>query len=616
MPYRLQFPFARRLVRILLACGFSLCAESLTAQSPAPPATQETTSSPQAPAAQKPAPAADTASAAAAQNSSSEVSSRDTPATFKVRVNLVLVRVVVRDAQGHVVPGLKKEDFQIFDNRKAQVVSSFSVETPETHAPISTGAKLTTTSTHPDEAPAEPSVVLPQRFVALLFDDAHLSLEDSTFVRSAGTRLFSALAPSDRVGIYTTSGQMTQEYTDDRELLNKALFGIVPRPVTASPGFHDCPEVNYYQADLIENKQDTQAMAVATEDAVQCAFNGDHRQLAAAQSLAQTSAIRALNQGDIETEHTYRHLEDTMRRLAAMPGQRVLLFISPGFVITTLQLESSDIITRANRANIVINTIDARGLYTPDFGNIADPPRDSLQTAGFKSSYRVASQSAQAQILGELADGTGGTFFHNRNDVDEGLRLAAAAPPISYLLSFSPQNLKVDGRYHTLKVTLTNKQKFSIQARHGYYAPRTVRDPAETAKQEIQEAIFSQEEMRDLPIDLQTQFFKKDQSDARISVLTHVDLRGMHFRKAEGRNHNNLTLATAIFDENGNFITGGEKVIEMRLLDPTYDRLSRSGFTVKSSFDVKPGTYLVRQVVRDEEGSQMAARNGAVVIPY
>jgi hypothetical protein len=52
------------------------------------------------------------------------------------------------------------------------------------------------------------------------------------------------------------------------------------------------------------------------------------------------------------------------------------------------------------------------------------------------------------------------------------------------------------------------------------------------------------------------------------------------------------------------------------LRDTTYDRLIHSGFTVKSSFDVKPGTYLVRLVVRDNEGAQMAARNGAVVIPY
>jgi len=53
----------------------------------------------------------------------------------------------------------------------------------------------------------------------------------------------------------------------------------------------------------------------------------------------------------------------------------------------------------------------------------------------------------------------------------------------------------------------------------------------------------------------------------------------------------------------------------MRLLDTTYNRLSRSGLTLKSSYDVKPGSYMVRLVVRDGEGSQMAARNGAVVIP-
>jgi len=54
---------------------------------------------------------------------------------------------------------------------------------------------------------------------------------------------------------------------------------------------------------------------------------------------------------------------------------------------------------------------------------------------------------------------------------------------------------------------------------------------------------------------------------------------------------------------------------EARLVQ-TLARLDRSGITVKSSFDVKPGTYLVRLVVRDKEGELMAARNGAVVIPY
>jgi hypothetical protein len=117
-------------------------------------------------------------------------------------------------------------------------------------------------------------------------------------------------------------------------------------------------------------------------------------------------------------------------------------------------------------------------------------------------------------------------------------------------------------------------------------------------------------------VDLQTQFFKPAQTQARLAVVTHVDVKGIHFRKADGRNRDELTIATAIFDENGNFVTGGEKIVEMRLLETTLDRLSRSGFNVKSSFDVKPGTYLVRLVVREGEGAQMAARNGAVSIPY
>jgi hypothetical protein len=300
-----------------------------------------------------------------------------------------------------------------------------------------------------------------------------------------------------------------------------------------------------------------------------------------------------------------------------MPGQRVLVFVSPGFLQTTIQSEASELADRATHSNIVINTIDVRGLYAPDvMGDIANPPRDSFRTAGFKTSYRVAAQTAQEDVLAQLADGTGGRFFHNRNDVDEAMREAGAAPAVSYLLGFSPQNLKIDGRYHALKVSLTGKQKYSLQARHGYFAPRSISDPAEATKAEIREALFSQEEIRDLPVELQTQFFRKDEASSRLAVLTRLDLKGIHFRKTEGRNNNNLTIVTGIFDENGNYITGGEKTVEMKLLDATYEKLSHTGLTVKSSFDVKPGTYMVRLVVRDAEGSQMAARNGAVVIPY
>lgn len=550
-------------------------------------------------------------------NASSELATRDTPAAFKVNVNLVQVRVIVRDASGKAVDNLQKEDFQLFDGRKLQNISTFALETA-----VSRKLKLASPSDGGQMAgdPAAPpteTVNLPQRFVALVFDDGHLALEDAVTARDAATRFIKALAPGDRAGIFSTSGQTTQEFTGDRELLNRKLLSVVPRASTESIGT-DCPAVSYYQADLIENRNDVQAMAVAVEDAVQCAFHGDTTKRAQAEYLARGAASRSLANGDMQSQYAYSQLTDILRRLAGMPGERVMAIISPGFLMSTLRLENSDIVDRANGANIVIHTLDARGLYTPDvLGDIAHPPpAGSYKTGGYRVSYRVAAQSAQSEVLRDFADGTGGIFFHNRNDLDEGLKEIGLACPVSYLLGFSPRNMKSDGSYHTLRVALTKKQKYSVQARHGYFAPRHVANPEEQAKEEIREAVFSQEEIRDIPLELQTQFFKPQEGQAKLAVLSRVDLRRLRFRKAEGRNIDNLTIATAIFDDNGNFILGGEKIVEMKLLAPTYDRLNRSGLTVKSSFDVKPGKYLVRLVIRDSEGSQMAARNGAVVIPY
>jgi len=602
------FPVIRRFTPVVFLCCVSLFSRSTSAQTPAPTAPAQDA----APKTDSPAKPAATPPTADPQ----EVASHDTPTTFRVRVNLVLVHVVVRDNQGKVVPNLKKEDFQLLDNKKPQAITSFSVETPESHTvrTIAAPGSEPSSAEISDSLESKP-VALPQRFVSMVFDDVHMSMEDIVFVRDSAARFFGALTPGDRTAIYSTSGQVTQDFTQDHEALKNALLRLAPRSAALHTS-SDCPDITYYQADLIVNKHDPQALDVATADALQCAFNGDPNMANAARALAQGAASRTVSTGDADTEYAYRHLDEVIRRLSGMPGQRVLLLISPGFIQSTLQLEASDLVDRATRSGIVINTIDARGLYVPDVaGDISSPSHDTYGTAGVKTTYRVAAQTAQEDVLEQLADGTGGIFYHNRNDVDEAMREAGVTPAVSYLLGFSPQNLKLDGRFHTLKVVLTSKEKYNIQTRHGYFAPRTLSNPEETSKEEIQEALFSQEEIRDLPVDFQTQFFKKDDTGSRLAVLTHLDVKGIRFRKADGRNNDKLTIATGIFDENGNFVAGGAKILELKLRDTTYSRLSHSGFTVKSSYDVKPGRYLVRLVVRDDEGAQMAARNGAVIIP-
>src|SRR5438477_3553667 len=283
------------------------CSILTPAQAPSDPSRQAT----QNPADKSAHVPAKSPEAAPAPPATAEVVTRDSATAFKVRVNLVLLRVVVRDQNGKVVDNLKREDFQLFDNRKPQTISTFSLETPASHT-----VPVVTVSDHPDEgADTNPAVArgLPQRFVSLLFDDLHLAMQDAVFVRVAAGKVFDSMAPSDRVGIFTTSGQFSQEFTGDHELLRKSLNQIIARPL-ADSNSHDCPDISYYQADLIVNKNDQQSLSVATEDTVQCAFNGDETQASAARSMASAAANRALNAGDTSSDYTYRHMEDALRR--------------------------------------------------------------------------------------------------------------------------------------------------------------------------------------------------------------------------------------------------------------------------------------------------------------
>jgi hypothetical protein len=216
--------------------------------------------------------------------------------------------------------------------------------------------------------------------------------------------------------------------------------------------------------------------------------------------------------------------------------------------------------------------------------------------------------------LAALADNTGGKFFHNDNGLEEGLDQVAARPEFIYVLGFSPQNLKYDGSYHALKVTLTNPKGLNLQARRGFYAPKHIADPQQEALEEIREAVFSRDEMNDFAVDLNMQFFKSSDVLAKLAVMTRVDLKHLQFRKVEDRNKDTLTIVTGLFDRNGNYVSGVQKTVDLNLLDKTLEAMPASGVTVRTNFDIAPGSYVVRMVVRDSEGQTMAARNGVVQI--
>jgi hypothetical protein len=303
-----------------------------------------------------------------------------------------------------------------------------------------------------------------------------------------------------------------------------------------------------------------------------------------------------------------------------MPGQRTMVLTSPGFLIQTEEHLVDGLVERALRSNVVINSLDARGLYAPvPFGDASQNPIMTprrIDLTGKKEQLLLRRHEVAADVLRILATDTGGVFFHNSNDLEGGFRRVGALPEAFYILGFSPENLKLNGRFHRLQVRLNPGAKYTIQARSGYYAPAKPADPAAQAREEIEQAVFSRDETNELPVEIQTQFFKMTDLNARLSVLTRLDLRFVQFRKESGRNINNLVIVAALFDRDGKYVTAKEKRLELRLLDGSLERLNRSGVMSKISFDVRPGKYMVRQIVRDSEGAQLSAISRTVEIPY
>ena len=540
-----------------------------------------------------------------------EMATKEAPAVFKTRVNLVMVPVVVRDAKGRVVGNLTKDNFQLFDKGKLQEISKFSAEKSGGKAPKAAPAE--TVPVIPGEEPPAPADI-PERFVAYLFDDMHLPFADLVRSRDAAGRQLAGLAKTDRAAIYTTSGQDQLDFTSDVDKLHETLLRIRTRSMTEPGAAQRCPEISYYMADMIVNKNDYSAISLAAQELMAC-NPGVPLTLQQAQLEVTAYANSVLGPAEQETRVTLFTLRDVVRHMSAMPGQRIVVLISPGFLAPEQQQEKDDILDRAIRENVLINSLDSRGLWT-------DPMLDasksgSTTTASFmmlKQSYDRLSASAQADVLAEMADGTGGTFFENNNDLDAGLRRLVAAPEYYYLLGFSPQNLKLDGSFHGLKVSLKPLTGLNVQARKGYYAPKKLSNAVETAAREIEEAVFSNEEQSELPVELHTQFFKGDK-DATLAVLCRVDPKRIQFRKADGRNNNSLTIVSAIFNRDGNFVSGVQKTVELKLKDETLAKLLAAGaMSIKTNFTVAPGTYMVRLVVRDSEGQLMSAVNGAVAI--
>jgi VWFA-related protein len=411
--------------------------------SPSSPLDSPTDSAPTAPVPAVPAPAVPTPMVAPPTEPTPAVSDaranqpQTTGITLQVNVNKVLIPVVVRDQQGRSVSDLKKEDFQLFDNNKPRAISAFTVE----------------------QNASTPGAAPPQRFIVLLFDDLHLSFVDLENAKKAGEKaLDGMLQGSNQVAVLSLSGKVASGLTRDRAKLQEAILSL------KSQGDYlhineVCVKIGYLQAWLMEFPQEAAAFHDAAMQLIACGVSSDPKDAERAARLIAQRIVIVMGRDYVES---FSAIDEIVRWMATLPGQRALILISPGFEIRDPQVSAaqSQMINLAAQSNVTVSTLSAPGLSTTSVTAGND------NTNGYASRDLPMAESS----LSDLADSTGGTFIHNSNDLETGFKSLAEAPEAVYLLELSLDNVKPDVTFHRLKVKV-NRNGLQIQARRGYFMP-------------------------------------------------------------------------------------------------------------------------------------------------
>ncbi|HEV3219513.1 MAG TPA: VWA domain-containing protein [Candidatus Acidoferrales bacterium] len=538
---------------------------------------------------------------------------------IRVRTDLVEVPVVVRDSNGAVAKCLTKDDFEVYDQGRKRVISFFSVETAPHSNARETAPNLVL---GPAPVPVAPAPARKPRYVAFYFDDFNMPLGDTVPSRDAAEKFVrESLEPGDRVGVFTSSTTITQDFTGDKQKLLDALSKI--RTHLKKPqGAVACPNLTTYQAWLIMQFYDSRSDAfdLGIAQAIKC---GACLRPSECRQIVLTTAQSTLAISEQFTEDTLGIVSDVIRYLGTMPGRRMLVLTSSGFMVQTTgpKIYQEKVIDAALHAGIVINTLDAKGLWVSVPGGSPSEWMDRI-TAGRLADYQNRLDDMTSEIeddpLAAMAEGTGGRFFHNQNDLALGYRELVLEPEVSYVLGFSPDNINPDGKLRSLKVKLLNRKGLTVAARHGYYAP-TKKDAdalaaASAKRKKMDLAVLGNDVVTEVPARVNAERALSDGGVPGLRVIVRLDVHDLPFQRSPNRSAERLIFVAALFDQQDHFQGGVEGFMDLNLKDATLAQLSSQGLNANLSLQAPPGRYRLRQVVQEEATGRLAALNTPVEI--
>jgi VWFA-related protein len=508
--------------------------------------------------------------------------------TLKVNSDLVLTNVVVRDSKsGEVVSGLKASDFSVYENGKEQRIETFDYENVDMAAPLSE-ATVSGLAVGPNlngqkaVVVARPEDLRNHRLIVMFFDLTSMQPEDlDRAVEAAQTFLKTKMQPADLVALVSLGDtlKVDQDFTADKNAL------------THEVGIYNGSESQGFTPGATSNTNQVEDTTGYTAD--ESEYN------------------------DLNTDRELFALRTVSQALAKINEKKSLLFFSGGIQRDGIENQASmrATINAAVRANMAIYSVDTRGLQA--VGPLGDASTGSLRgNAGYNGgavNNNMNANFATQEVMASLSTDTGGKAFFDSNDFAPAFAQVQHDTSAFYAIGFRSNNPTRDGRYRKLTVKV-KRQGVKIEYRPGYYAPADFQHAGrQDREQQLNDQLASDLPATDMAVYLDTMYFRIDENRYYMPVSLLVPGSQIPFVKGGDKDKATLDILGEVIDEVKRPIGNVRETVKLNLNESLNARQKNIQYT--TSFNLPPGKYQIKFVVRENQTGRMGSFLADVTLP-
>jgi VWFA-related protein len=535
----------------------------------------------------------------------------------RITTKLVQVDVVVMTKDGKQVTDLKPEDFEIFEDGRAQTITNFSYISNIPAA--SAGSRLAPPPASrarkgPPVGPAPVSAKEVRRTFAIVVDDLGTSFESMARIRKQLSKfLDEQLQPNDLVAILRTGGEVgaLQQFTTDRRVLQAAVENLK---------WNHCGRAGLM---VLEPVRQT---GLANENP--CVINALQNTITALRFILRgmrdlpgrkSMIILADN---LPTEQKELFDPNSVFKSNSREGQRLPI---KNIISNSLKAEDDlqAVAELAIRSSVVIYGVDVGGLQTTGV-NAADEiyegpahkrrPEDNPFAGVLRSRFLTLRKNREGAEL--LARETGGFVVQNTNDFE--LQRVMDDQRGYYLIGYRPTDETFNRKFHHIKARV-KRSGLTVRTRSGFYGvtEEQVRAAELTPGDQMNRALITPFGANDIPVRLTTFFVNDPAAGSLLRSFVFLDARDLTFKEqADGTHEAMFELSSIVFGDNGAVIKRKDQSATLRLRGEPYDRVMREG--VIYGFDLpveQAGALQFRVAVRDNASSRIGVAGNFIEVP-